>query len=398
MVYEIQKNFLLFDCTLLENLRKDNIAFKNYEFETFYTQITPNYSVKFQSFCNEFYKITKFNNSILEQNQEEKISKKKFEKARKKIIGKSIKKERFEFKFCSLKSYIDVYEEPKICVLKVFFPTLDNASEFKIPKDFKIQKELRHDLDSKYIVLYGFEYQNFDTEKCFKNIEKNQNFTLDFPNFINAYDGFRIFLFYLFRKLKLYWTLSLEKKDKQILCEFLFYSRSLYVVLSSMNTILDQNLSNTLALKFKDITQKTQDILASENLNQDLLLFLSSEKIQNLFNDFDFFLKENSFYEGDCKDRFFKQLVALELRKKIILFRKNIFKNFDLELFENSFFELAVFLEYFYRFLAMKNVNKLYEKYFKDRDKNIFSKIINDKNKFCKLLKKSGKNLKIYKG
>ncbi|EAK3332083.1 hypothetical protein DBC13_07290, partial [Campylobacter jejuni] len=118
------------------------------------------------------------------------------------------------------------------------------------------------------------------------------------------------------------------------LCEFLFYSRSLYIVLSSMNTILDKNLSNILALKFKDITKKTQDILASENSNQDLLLFLSDEKIQDLFNDFDFFIKENSFYEGDCKDR----------------------------------------------------------------DKNIFSKIINNKNKFCKLLKKSSKNLKIYKG
>ncbi|ECR9775132.1 hypothetical protein F2I64_05095, partial [Campylobacter jejuni] len=97
-------------------------------------------------------------------------------------------------------------------------------------------------------------------------------------------------------------------------------------------------------------------------------------------------------------DRFFKQFVALELRKKIILFRKNILKNFDLELFENSFFELAIFLEYFYRFLEIKNLNKLYEKYCKDRDKNIFSKIINNKNKFCKLLKKSSKNLKIYKG
>ncbi|HEF7930707.1 TPA: hypothetical protein SBB52_001755, partial [Campylobacter jejuni] len=111
-----------------------------------------------------------------------------------------------------------------------------------------------------------------------------------------------IFLFYLFKKLKFYWTLSLERKDKQSLCEFLFYSRSLYIVLSSMNTILDKNLSNILALKFKDITKKTQDILASENSNQDLLLFLSDEKIQDLFNDFDFFIKENSFYEGDCKD------------------------------------------------------------------------------------------------
>ncbi|EOH5798703.1 hypothetical protein ACL91D_001773, partial [Campylobacter jejuni] len=35
MVYEIQKNFLLSDCTLLENLEKDNIPFRNSKFETF---------------------------------------------------------------------------------------------------------------------------------------------------------------------------------------------------------------------------------------------------------------------------------------------------------------------------------------------------------------------------
>ncbi|MFK0437134.1 hypothetical protein ACISOE_04780, partial [Campylobacter jejuni] len=28
MIYEIQKNFLLSDCTLLENLKKDNIPFR----------------------------------------------------------------------------------------------------------------------------------------------------------------------------------------------------------------------------------------------------------------------------------------------------------------------------------------------------------------------------------
>ncbi len=65
-----------------------------------------------------------------------------------------------------------MYEEPKICILKIFFPTLDSSNEFKIPKDFKIQKELHHDLNSKHIVLYGFEYQNFDIEKYFKIIEK----------------------------------------------------------------------------------------------------------------------------------------------------------------------------------------------------------------------------------
>ncbi len=111
MVHEIQKTFLLPDATLLEKLQKDGIVFEIYEIETFYTKITYFYDVKFQNLNGNFYKITRLNNPILEQNQEEKISKKDYEKARKKLIEKSIKKKRYEFKLCSFKSLIDVYED-----------------------------------------------------------------------------------------------------------------------------------------------------------------------------------------------------------------------------------------------------------------------------------------------
>ncbi|EIQ8883232.1 hypothetical protein LV537_000958, partial [Campylobacter coli] len=108
MVHEIQKTFLLPDATLLENLQKDGIVFEIYEIETFYIKITYFYDVKFQNLNGNFYKITRLNNPILEQNQEEKISKKDYEKARKKLIEKSIKKKRYKFKLCSFKSFIDV--------------------------------------------------------------------------------------------------------------------------------------------------------------------------------------------------------------------------------------------------------------------------------------------------
>lgn len=75
MVHEIQKTFLLSDATLLEKLQKDGIVFEIYEIETFYTKITYFYDVKFQNLNGNFYKITRLNNPILEQNQEEKISK-----------------------------------------------------------------------------------------------------------------------------------------------------------------------------------------------------------------------------------------------------------------------------------------------------------------------------------
>ncbi|WP_458859695.1 CYTH domain-containing protein, partial [Campylobacter coli] len=108
----------------------------------FYTKITYFYDVKFQNLNGNFYKITRLNNPILEQNQEEKISKKDYEKARKKLIEKSIKKKRYEFELCSFKSFIDVYEDLNLYVLKVFFPTLEMANLFTPPKEFRIQREL----------------------------------------------------------------------------------------------------------------------------------------------------------------------------------------------------------------------------------------------------------------
>ncbi|MBM0636773.1 hypothetical protein LNU06_01145 [Campylobacter sp. VicNov18] len=386
MVCEIEKNFLLSDCTFLDNL--ENNCLKNYELEIFYTKITLKHSIKFKSSSKQFYKITKLNDLILER--EERISQKQYEKARKKIIGKSIKKKRFELKFPSLKAYIDIYKKPKICVLKVFFPDLNSAKQFKIPKEFKIQKEFHYNLDFKSILLYGFGYEDFNVQKYFNLIEKKQNFVLDFPAFIGAFDGFRIILFYLFEKLQFYWKLFLEKKDKKDLENLVFYMRSFYIFLSSMNTVLDQKLSDALALQFKAIIYKIQSTINSENL----LLFL--KKHQDLLDDLDFFIRENSFYKGHSKERFFKQLVALELRKKLIFLRKEVLNKNTLESFEQSFFASFIFLKYFHCFLKMKILNKLYKKYFSAADRNLLFKT--RKKQLCKLLKKASKNLKIYKG
>lgn len=83
-------------------------------------------------------------------------------------------------------------------------------------------------MDSKNIILYGFNNLEIDIEKCFKIIEKNQNFTLDFPSSILAFDGYRIFLFYLFRKLKLYWNLALENRQREVFCEFFLCEKDLH--------------------------------------------------------------------------------------------------------------------------------------------------------------------------
>ncbi|ENT9844844.1 hypothetical protein ACFBCD_001833 [Campylobacter coli] len=399
MVHEIQKTFLLPDATLLEKLQKDGIVFEIYEIETFYTKITYFYDVKFQNLNGNFYKITRLNNPILEQNQEEKISKKDYEKARKKLIEKSIKKKRYEFKLCSFKSFIDVYEDLNLYVLKVFFPTLEMANLFTPPKEFRIQRELCGVLDSKNIILYGFNNLEIDIEKCFKIIEKNQNFTLDFPSSILAFDGYRIFLFYLFRKLKLYWNLALENRQRETFCEFFSYARKIYIILMSTEEIFDEELNKNLALRFKDLVKKSHCILANNELGENLLLFLSGEDLQNLLSDFDFFIKEDSFYKSEQEKYFFKQMIAMQLRKRLVLFKKNLLKNFEIETFEENFLGLSVFLEYFHNLYNLKILSKLYNKYFIcDLEKKTLLKLTKKKEKLGKLIHKASKKLKIYKG
>ncbi|ELP9447663.1 hypothetical protein QTN06_001717, partial [Campylobacter coli] len=156
------------------------------------------------------------------------------------------------------------------------------------------------------------------------------------------------FLFYLFRKLKLYWNLALENRQRETFCEFFSYARKIYIILMSTEEIFDEELNKNLALRFKDLVKKSHCILANNELGENLLLFLSGEELQNLLSDFDFFIKEDSFYKSEQEKYFFKQMIAMQLRKRLVLFKKNLLKNFEIETFEENFLGLSVFLEYFH--------------------------------------------------
>ncbi len=395
MVYEIKKSFLLADDFIVSRLQKDGVEFQSVDISIFYTQISPQKSVSFQSIGEQTFKIVIAKNEVLEKNQTQ-IPLKDFLKARKKAIAPVLKKRRLEFKLCSLKSYIELYENPKLCVLKICFETLEDTEKFVIPEDFKILKELK--LDSKILSLYGFNPEPFDMEKCFKIIEKNQNFTLEFPEAINAFDGLRIFLFYLFRRLKFYWNLVLQDKKHEDLFELYLYAEKIFVIISSFNEVFDKNLNEILALKFKTLAQNLYALLEQKEDQNALLLLLSSKELSDLFNDFDIFIKESSFYQGLQKDMFFKQLVALELRKKLVLFKKFLLKDFDFEQFSLKFRQICVFLEYFKTLFNLKSLNKLSTKYFLTSQEKSFSKTMKKRKKLLKLISKTSKSLRIYKG
>lgn len=389
----VRRSFLLKSDSLPKNLQK--IVLKHSSFEIFYTHIGVNKSIQFQNIQNDFFKTTFLKNDI---EQKCKISKKEFKKARKKALARILNKEVYEFKFGSLQSCIELYKGLKLCILKVFFHTLDEAQNFVFPKEFGIEKEIstKDNFDSKSLVLYG--YECFDVEKCLKIIDKNPNFTLNFPDSIHTFDGLRIFLFYLFKNLQFWFKSTLQTKQKENFYEFFIYMQKISIILRNFYTVFDKNLSKILANQFEMLCKDALQILHKENFNENLLLLLGSKKLQALFGDFDFFIKESSFYKGEQKEKFFKQLVALQLRKKLLMFKRFFSQGSEYQVLEDKIMELKIFLEYFSTFFQCKSLEKLARKYFLHTQTISFSKLSKKKEKLFKLITKASKNLKIYKG
>ncbi|KAA6227186.1 MULTISPECIES: hypothetical protein [unclassified Campylobacter] len=398
MVYEIQKIFLLNDFSLITNLNKDGINFKTCNINFFYTKISKNESLKFYKIDDKYFKKHIFEGDFLEEERNQ-ITKKEFKDAKKNALTKPLNKISYMFNFCSFKAFIEVYESLNLCLLRVFFSNLKDSENFSLPSEFKAKKKLSlNEFCSKKLSLYGNEFIDFDIDKCFKIIEKNQNFTLNFPSSIKAFDGFRIFLFYLFKKLKFFWSTSLQEKKEEDFANLQLYAKKLFIVLSSFDDIFDKRLSQNLALKFKDLAQKTKSILNQNEKKEEALLFLlSSDNLNDLFSDFDTFIKEGLFYEGQKKDYFFKNLIALQIRKKLIIFKKTLKDdiNFDLEF---KYSELKILLEFFAYFFDLKSLNKLHKKYFSKSMKKFLNKMQTRQDKFFTLISKTNKYLRIYKG
>jgi len=397
LVYEVQRFFLLQDCEIISHLQKDGISLRQKTLRTFYTKISQKENIKFQNINNNFFKISIKNDDFLNRNKQ-KISEKIFLKEQKNALTDTLNEKIYSFQFCSLKTEILYYKKQELCILKIFFPSFASSESFFIPKEFKVIKELKQtrDFSHKTISLYGNVFKNFDSDKCFKIIEKNQNFTLNFPHNIKAFDGFRILLFYFFRQLKTYWKLALEHKKKEDLDKFYSLSEKIYFILKNSYQIFEKTLSFSLSCRFKELRQKTKQILKQNQNEELLLLFLSSENLKDLLSDFDIFIKEKYFYQGVYKDYFLKQIMALVLRKKLILFKKTLIKeNLD---FKDDFLELKILLECFYDIYGIPNLEKLYHKYFAYSYEKFSNKAQSKKIKLYQLLSRCAKNLKIYKG
>ncbi|MBS4235560.1 hypothetical protein [Campylobacter vulpis] len=340
---------------------------------TFYTKISPKETLKFQSIDEKYF--------LLKNGLREEISKKEFKKAKEKALLEVLSKKSYEFLDGDRKFLFQIYKEKKLFILKILFKNEEDARQFKLDEKIRPLRELDEKFNSKNLILYKYKNAFFDLHTCFNIIEKNQNFTLNFPQSLYANDGFRVLLFYLLYAFK-----SQAKKENGRV-KLHFCVLKICVFLRNAIELFDDKMAQKLLAGFEKLEEKLkQNVNTKKRFNIRLY--------KNLLNDFELFLREGEFYKSAKKDVFLKVFVAQKLRLKLILFKKFFIRNFSYDEFMFQCLELRIFLEHFADFFNDKNLEKLKAVF----DEDIFIKFIKKQMKILKLIEKTSKNLKIYKG
>lgn len=367
MFYPFQRNFLLqsFDLSLKQISKGVCVT-------TFYTKISPKETLKFQSLDEKYF--------LIKNDLREEISKKEFDKAKEKALMKVLSKKSYELPDEKKRAFLQIYKEDKLFVLKVFFKSEEEACRFKFDEKMQPLRELDERFNSKNLILYDYKKAFFDIRTCFNIIEKNQNFTLNFPQSLYANDGFRALLFYLLCHFKT------QLKKRSAMADLHFIILKIRVFLESATELFDVKMARKLLSGFESLEKKIKQNLTKKYFN--------IKPYRDLLSDFELFLREGEFFKSVEKESFLKAFVAHKLRLKLITFKKNSYKSFSYEEFMAQCLEIRIFLEHFAHFFDDKNLQKLALIF----DENIFVKFMKKREKIFKLIKKVNKNLKIYKG
>ncbi|EFT0415308.1 hypothetical protein HWF22_001540, partial [Campylobacter upsaliensis] len=222
---------------------------KGVSITTFYTKISSKETLKFQSVDERYF--------LLRNNLREEISKKDFEKAREKAILGTLSKKSYEFLEGDRKCLFQIYKEERLFVLKVLFKSEEEARQFKPDEKIRLLRELDGKFNSKNLILYKYKKAFFDLHTCFNIIEKNQNFTLNFPQSLYANDGFRVLLFYLLYSFKS------QAKTGNDWVKLHFCILKICVFLKNAIELFDDKMAQKLLKGFEKLEEKLR-----QNLNK----------------------------------------------------------------------------------------------------------------------------------
>ncbi|HEA6928924.1 TPA: hypothetical protein RXJ07_000588 [Campylobacter lari] len=392
MICEVQRRFLIENDDFIKILKKEKLAYSKDKICVFFTCINPFCDIKYKKINQDYYQFTFYKLHDILDKKIYKISKKEFKHQGKNTITNIVKKTRISFELDNAQFFLYKFKNnlKNLVVLKVIFSTIEEAKRFDLPHFFKNYKEITYDENfySKNLALYGDLSKVFDSAKCIKILDKQKDINLYFPNQIQSFNAGKILLFVLLKNLKNDRLNFLKNSSEKNLEQCFISLKQICFCLDVFDTLFEKNIQNKLKQYFSFLINQINMKKYHEFELEKYIFILSDEKINDIFLDMDFILKNDyEFYQG--KNQILKSLIAFKLRKELVFLKKKIVKsqtNLEEELEKIKFL-----LCYFATMFEEKSIKKL-KNYFKYNylDQNSYDENI------IKQIEKSIKKLKIY--
>ncbi|MCV3472394.1 hypothetical protein [Campylobacter sp. CNRCH_2015_0338h] len=393
MICEVQRRFLIENDDFIKILKEEKLAYSKDKIRVFFTRINPFCDIKYKKINQDYYQFTFYKLHDILDKKTHKISKKEFKHQKSKnAITNIIKKTRISFELDNTQFFLYKFKNnlKNLVILKVIFSTVEEAKRFDLPHFFKNYKEITDDENfySKNLALYGDLSKVFDSARCIKILDKQKDINLHFPNQIQSFSAGKILLFVLLKNLKNDRLNFLKNSSEKNLEQCFISLKQICFCLDVFDTLFEKNIQNKLKQQFSFLINQINMKKYHEFELEKYIFILSDEKINDIFLDMDFILKNDyEFYQG--KNQILKSLIAFKLRKELVFLKKKIVKsqtNLEEELEKIKFL-----LCYFATMFKEKSIKKL-KNYFKYKhlDQNSYDENI------IKQIEKSIKKLKIY--
>ncbi|PSM52236.1 hypothetical protein CBLAS_0230 [Campylobacter blaseri] len=413
---KIGQKFLLENVDIFHRLTNYKIELNKFHIEYFYLQLDEDIKIAYKKENLNYYCIVENKN---ETNKDSRniVLKSKYKKAKKSRISQLIVKERYKFVVDEINFDLDVYLRnlSGLIILIAERGSINgdiSIENRKIFKDLNL-KEITDDecFSTENLVLWGNPNINFNFAQSLLAIKKNPTFKLNFPGYIDAYDGFRLALnqnvFNILRAKESYIEYSELENLKKL--EILFLQNMSLLIISK--ELFEKDTYNDLFQNIREIYIKIKDRYDAEknikyfqkrdnteNIVKSLKFvkakqysnnFLKSSEFTDFLLDYEIFLTiNNNFYKNRTTE--LKRFVVNYIYNKVSKIKDKLeYINEDsinrgiyeckqglmefetvLNIF-NSIFDLSIFKK------TLKKVKKLNKSLIKLEYKDELHKIIN---------------------
>lgn len=344
---EIERKFLLEDEKILKFIYSKKITIYKSKIHQFYTEITSSSETRYRKKDDLYYLSTKKGEGLARDEFEVIISKDEYKQGYDKKISSLISKDRYSFEYQGLAYFVDIYKGllSGLYILEIEFESKECALEFKPSDEISkfIIKEVTQDIEykNKNLGLYDLPNLDIDLDKALNLIEKFPNLELNFPSYIDAYQGLRLLLNQIYFNAKFHKNQYEKSKDPENLHQFRVNLRKARSILKSSKDLYDEKIISQILKSIKSVAKSTnqrrdfdvfieylQGVDGSKEAVDSLKFVSNNQRVDLDFSDeilIDFkslLADKEGFYS--TKSIFLKPYISKVIRKEIVKIEKEL--------------------------------------------------------------------------